>query len=150
MIIQRVLLFILLTMPLAANAIIMDYEFNGPAFTGGFSFDDATDIFSDVNILETTFNTEVWTALVGDALGATGVGSPFGIPLTLTFLDNLGSLPIGASYNISYIVDASNTPANEIFTGTSSIVETNVPEPSVLVLFGLGLAGLGWSRRKKA
>ena len=35
------------------------------------------------------------------------------------------------------------------FSGPSFLFEKSVPAPATLALFGLGLAGLGWSRRKK-
>jgi hypothetical protein len=42
------------------------------------------------------------------------------------------------------------TAANVSFANTPPPPNTPIPTPSTFALFGLGLAGLGWSRRKKA
>ena len=95
------------------------------------------------------FDVESWTSLVGGESEAGGSGTVFGIPLTLTFDDVLGSLPIGSAYEISWVVDATSTDVGEIFTGTD-IAVSSVPVPAAVWLFGSALIGLGALKRKKA
>ena len=53
------------------NAALINFKFdpvqtpNG--LSGGFTFDDATNAYSNVNIEETQFFIESWTSLFGDA-----------------------------------------------------------------------------------
>ena len=74
-----------------------------------------------------------WKTILPDAaiLGfSAGVGSGWG-PFK------------GAVDNVSWTIGTTTTTSNfEVMAGT-------VPAPATLALFGLGLAGLGWSRRKK-
>lgn len=88
--------------------------------------------------------------------GATGIPGVFG-PASADFANPgyLTSGPFNLSTGDLYIEvyetfnDAGAGIDARISAGTLRI-ETTVPTPSVLALFGIGLAGLGWSTRKKA
>lgn len=109
----------------------VDYAFNSSINSFGINFTD----FGDFGIGSVTFSNDI-----GDVFTAAISGVPnaneqfFGITTDFNFTDVRLSQNIAGEF---YAVD-------EIYYGT-----TSVPEPSLLVLVGLGLAGIGFSRKMK-
>ena len=64
-------------------------------------------------------------------------------------LDILG-LTLGDTYDFDLFFAERHTVASTFRIDTSIALVSDIPEPATLALFGLGVAGLGWSRRKKA
>ncbi len=72
-------------------------------------------------------------------------------PETFVFSDVL-ALSAGATYSINIVNNAPNNVYSAQYGFTSATLSgyTAAPEPASLTLFGAGLAGLGWLRRRKA
>jgi len=74
----------------------------------------------------------------------------FGSPNDFTPITGYIGLDVGAP-NISYtIISVPALPTTHNLVIDNIIYQASIPEPTTLALMGLGLAGIGWKRRKAA
>jgi hypothetical protein len=89
----------------------------------------------------------IFTGLKGQGGGNIGAvslvteGTPFSLTPTATFTDD--------SVSIRFLQDDYSDESSELLVNLTLLAPVPVPEPSTLALFGLGLAGLSFARRKK-
>ena len=152
---------LLMLSPLVANAIPITWTIsnstNGNHNGGMFDYDADTGIYAPVDISgccidDYDLNNGATVDLANSNASQLSLdGYIYPDSLLLEFaapLTNAGGvLSVNWFEKLNYL-DVSNTDYN--YSGTMTITSASVPEPTTLALLGLGIAGIGFSRKRKA
>jgi hypothetical protein len=118
-------------------------------------FDTITATFSAGSYV-LTHSDDWWpggNGFVTDGTGNLILSQWYGISIDLTAFDSFGAggdLNNGTGYASNGDFFGYGPDLGTVSSWSDPTFVTNVPEPATLALMGLGLAGLGFSRRKKA
>ncbi len=113
--------------------------------------------FTINNIVVTLFGLQTNAGITSPLTAATNSSGTAHIgPIFFNLLPNVGDFLSYTGYRVMYDIAAWGNPVtlDSIWLRdgsgiTTSSIASSIPIPATLALFGIGLAGLGWSGRKK-
>jgi hypothetical protein len=155
-----------------SNTAYVDNDLDSQWISSNVGGGDETSTSTDY-IFSTTFDLTGYDAATAEIMGSWGVDNyasiflnghdtsvslAFGFPAfqSLTafsisdyFIDGINTLTVEVTNGFDFVTDADAGPMALRFDDLK-LTANAVPEPSIIALFGLGLVGLGFARRRQA